>query len=113
MNLQVELLEEDNIQCFKVIGEIDVFTAPILKERLTPMQKVKGLQAVIDLADVDYIDSTGLGVFVGFYKALKENEGHVKIVGVNARLKRLFKITGLDQIMDIETEVGEDGDATL
>ena len=38
MNLQVNLLEEDNVQCFKVIGEIDAFTAPILKERLAAVQ---------------------------------------------------------------------------
>ena len=38
MNLQVELLEEDSVQCFKVIGEIDAFTAPILKERLASAQ---------------------------------------------------------------------------
>lgn len=113
MNLQVELLEENSVQCFKVIGEIDAFTAPILKERLAPMQEVEGLQAVIDLSNVDYIDSTGLGVFVGFYKALKQNGGHVKITGVNARLKRLFDITGLGEIMDIEAEEGGDGDATV
>ncbi len=113
MNLQVELLEKDSVQYFKVVGEIDAFTAPILKERLEPMQKVKGLQAAIDLSNVDYIDSTGLGVFVGFYKALKQNEGHMKITGVNARLKRLFEITGLDDIMDIEAEEGGDGDATV
>ena len=113
MNLQVEVLEKNSVHCFKVIGEIDTFTAPLLKERLASAKGVQGLQAQIDLSDVDYIDSTGLGVFVGFYKALKENDGYVKIIGVNARLKRLFEITGLDEIIDIESEEGGDGDATL
>ena len=55
----------------------------------------KDMQAELDLSEVGYMDSTGLGIFVGFYKAVKANGGHVKIVGVNTRLKRLFEITGL------------------
>lgn len=112
MNLQVNLLEENSVQRFKIIGEIDAFTAPILKERLAPSQNVQGMQAELELSEVAYMDSTGLGIFVGFYKAVKANGGHVKITGVNARLKRLFEITGLSDIMDIEAE-GRDKDATV
>lgn len=113
MNLQVELLETGSVQCFKVVGEIDAFTAPILKERLASVQNIPGLQAEIDLSEVAYIDSTGLGVFVGFYKALQETGGYVKITGVNTRLERLFKITGLDNIIDIAGKEGESRDATI
>lgn len=113
MNLQVELLEEDSVQCFKVVGEIDAFTAPILKERLAAVQKLPGLQAEIDLSEVEYIDSTGLGIFVGFYKALKDTDGHMKITGVNARLKRLFEISGLDTILDVRGKEGDSSDASL
>lgn len=113
MNLQVELVEEDNVQFYKVVGEIDAFTAPILKEQLEQAQNRQGLQVELDLSEVAYIDSTGLGVFVGFYKALKENDGYVKIMGVNSRLKRLFEITGLDKIIDIEEGDGGNRDATV
>src|SRR6185312_15775097 len=113
MNLHVELLEENSVQYFKVVGEIDAFTAPLLKEKLATVQNLRGIQAELDLSEVAYIDSTGLGVFVGFYKSLKENEGYVKITGVNTRLKRLFEITGLDEIIDIEEEVGGSRDATV
>lgn len=113
MNLQVELLEKDSIQRFKVVGEIDAFTAPKLKEKLASVQNIKGLQVEIDLSEVSYIDSTGLGVFVGFYKGLKENSDHMKITGVNDRLKRLFEITGLDKIIDIEGKEGENRDAVI
>jgi len=113
MNLQVEMVEENNVQCFKVIGEIDAFTAPNLKAHLVAAQTVPGLQAEIDLSEVDYIDSTGLGIFVGFYKTLKANGGYVKITGVNTRLKRLFEITGLDAILDVEGKKEENSDATI
>ena len=42
MNLQVELLEENSVQRFKIVGEIDAFTAPILKERLASAENVEG-----------------------------------------------------------------------
>ena len=48
------------------------------------------MQAELDLSEVGYMDSTGLGVFVGFYKAVKANGGHVKITGVNTRLKTII-----------------------
>lgn len=102
MNIQVELVEEENIKYFKVIGEIDAFTAPILKEKLQTVSETPNLKVEIDLTAVAYIDSTGLGVFVGFYKSLLKNDSELKIVGVNTRLKRLFEITGLDGIMNIE-----------
>lgn len=113
MNLSVELSEKDSVQCFHIAGEIDAFTASLLKEKLATVQEIPGLQAELNLSDVTYIDSTGLGVFVGFYKALKTNDGYVRIIGVNDRVKRLFEITGLDEIIDIEKGVGENLDATL
>lgn len=113
MNLQVEVLEENLIHYFKVVGEVDAFTAPVLKERLASVQETPGLQAVIDLSEVDYIDSTGLGIFIGFYKVLQEREGYVKMIGVNDRLQRLFEITGIDKIIDIEVEEGGNRDANV
>lgn len=113
MNLQVEVLEENLVHYFKVVGEVDAFTAPVLKERLVSVQDKPGIQAVIDLSEVDYIDSTGLGIFIGFYKALQQQEGYVKIIGVNDRLKRLFEITGIDKIIDIEVTKGGGSDATV
>ncbi len=113
MDVQVELVGESSVQRFKVVGEIDAFTAPKLREYLAPVGKVKEVQAELDLSQVDYMDSTGLGVFIGFYKVVKANGGHVKISGVNKRLKRLFEITGLSEVMDIVSEESGDEDATV
>ncbi|WP_040225205.1 STAS domain-containing protein [Bhargavaea cecembensis] len=116
MNLQVDLREENSVQHFKVVGEIDAFTAPELREKLAEYTGQAGLRAEIDLSDVEYMDSTGLGVFVGFFKQVKENGGHVKITGLSQRLKRLFDITGLNEVMDIETQKDNEGgsdDATV
>lgn len=108
MNIQVELEESNNTLTGFIRGEIDAHTAPVLREKLEMHQHKEGLNAVLDLSDVDYMDSTGLGVFVAFYKSVNAKGGHVKLKGLSTRLKRLFDITGLGEIMDIES-VGKGG----
>lgn len=102
MNIQVDLQESNNILTGSIRGEIDAHTAPVLREKLEAYYDKEGLDATLDLSDVDYMDSTGLGVFVAFYKSVNAKGGHVKLKGLSSRLKRLFDITGLGDIMDIE-----------
>jgi anti-sigma B factor antagonist len=102
MNIQVDLEEANNVLTGFIRGEIDAFTAPVLREKLENYQHHEGLKAELDLSDVNYMDSTGLGVFVAFYKTVNAKGGHVKLKGLSTRLKRLFDITGLGDIMDIE-----------
>lgn len=111
MNLQVEQIDKEHVYNLKIIGEIDIYTAPKLKEHLANIEKAEGMEVELDLSEVNYMDSTGLGIFVGFYKEVKANNGKLVIKGLNQRLYRLFEITGLSEIMDIEqSEGGEDHD---
>lgn len=104
MNIQVGLKEENDLVIAYISGEIDAFTAPILREKLSAVNLKEGLQAELNMTDVSYMDSTGLGVIVAFFKNVNANKGHVKLTGLSPRLKRLFDITGLGEIMDIETD---------
>lgn len=113
MNLQVEQVDQDLVHSFKVIGEIDIYTAPKLKEHLSNLKQAEGMEVVLDLSEVNYMDSTGLGVFVGFYKEIQANNGNMVITGLNQRLYRLFEITGLDDIMQIEKLEGGEDDASI
>ncbi|HZG70350.1 MAG TPA: anti-sigma factor antagonist [Chondromyces sp.] len=105
MNMNIDIKELEQQVNVKLAGEIDAYTAPKLRETLFPYTERKGASVVIDLTDVEYMDSTGLGVFVGLFKSLNANEGSLKLVGLSERLKRLFDITGLADIMNINSEV--------
>ncbi|SHF03322.1 anti-sigma B factor antagonist [Seinonella peptonophila] len=95
----------------KVAGEVDVFTAPELRKKLLPLCQDSGT-IVVDLSDVGYIDSTGLGVFIGAYKIQQNsNQGGLILTGVNQRLRRLFRITGLQDIIEIEEKAQGDGES--
>lgn len=103
MNISVELQKLDELHIKGLIGgEIDAFTAPILREKLAELNLQEDTHVELNLTDVSYMDSTGLGVFVGFYKSVKAANGHLELTGLSSRLKRLFDITGLVEIMDIQ-----------
>lgn len=105
MNISIDITELDQELQVKLTGEIDAYTAPQLRESLLPSAEKAGMKMVIDLSEVSYMDSTGLGVFVGLFKKMRENDGNLILIGLTERLKRLFDITGLADVMDINTEV--------
>lgn len=105
MNIAIDMRENDQEVLVKLSGEIDAYTAPQVREALMPSAENTGMKMIVELNDVTYMDSTGLGVFVGLFKVLKANEGHLILTGMSDRLKRLFDITGLADVMEINTEV--------
>ncbi|KOS67030.1 anti-sigma B factor antagonist [Lysinibacillus contaminans] len=104
MDVVIYFKEEDTKLCGYVEGEIDTFTASVLREELEAVKIREGLEIYLDLSKVHYMDSTGLGVFVAFYKRALREKGKVKLTGLSKRLQRLFVITGLSELMDIETD---------
>lgn len=82
-------------------GEIDVYTSAQLKETVvsTIAEGVKYI--VMNLSQVEYLDSTGLGVLIGSLKHLKERQGNLILVSPSMRITRIFEITGLYKIFTI------------
>ncbi|WP_456272665.1 anti-sigma factor antagonist [Bacillus sp. AK031] len=105
MNLTIDLNENDKVIDVKVNGEIDAYTAPKLKDALSSSAEEENVVMNVDLSEVSYMDSTGLGVFVGLFKTIKANGGQLYLNGLSERLRRLFDITGLGDIMNINSEV--------
>ncbi len=84
-----------------VRGEIDLFTAPELKQKLTDAIEGGKTRIVVDLSDTTFLDSTALGVLIGTVKRLRAVDGQLAIVNVEANIGKTFEITGLDQIFTI------------
>ncbi|ASB90940.1 anti-sigma factor antagonist [Bacillus sonorensis] len=100
MNLAVDTKKNDHVIEVNVAGEIDVHSAPALREQLMPLAE-EGRDLRVCLEDVSYMDSTGLGVFVAIYKAVNKTGGSLVLENLSDRLIRLFDITGLKDIIDI------------
>ncbi|MBZ5753084.1 anti-sigma factor antagonist [Metabacillus rhizolycopersici] len=104
MDIRIDKNHNDERTFVSVKGEIDLFTAPKLKEELLPFVDKQNHSLIVSLKGVSYMDSTGLGVFVGLFKQINQNNGQFKLVDLSERLERLFQITGLNNIIDISSK---------
>jgi anti-sigma B factor antagonist len=89
----------------EVGGEVDVYTAPRLRERLVELVDGGARNVVVDLGRVDFLDSTGLGVLVGALKRLRAANGTFGLVCSKEPLLKIFRITALDQVFPIYPSV--------
>lgn len=64
-------------------------------------------KVVFDLTTLDYVDSAGIGTFVSCLTSIRKSGGDLRIAGVNARIQRLFKMTGVDHLMSLYPTVSE------
>jgi anti-sigma B factor antagonist len=103
-----DVTEESGNGCVVVAlsGEIDVAAAPTVRERLEQAaDKVGAL--VVDLTRVSFIDSTALGVLIGIHKQCSASGTDMRLVVNEARILKVFEITGLTDLFDIVPSLAE------
>ena len=91
----------EGTQALDLVGEVDVYKAPLLRQAIMDQVDANVKHLLIDLTKVEYLDSTGLGILIGGVKRLKEQGGTLRLVGPSARITRIFEITGLNRIFDV------------
>ena len=87
----------------EVAGEVDAHTAPpsdAVEAAIAP-----GARVIVDLREVSFLDSTGLGVFVTALKHVREAEATLDLVITSARVLKVFELTGLDVVIPIHEEL--------
>jgi len=89
----------------EVVGEIDVSTADVLRERLLELLDRDRTDLVVDLRQVRFMDSTGLGVLVGTLKKVRLLGGRLQLVIDSERLLKVFRITALLQVFTVHSTV--------
>lgn len=89
----------------EVSGEIDVYTAPRLREQLVDLVDNGRYDIVVDMRGVEFLDSTGLGVLVGGLKRVRQHEGSLRLVCAQERILKIFRITGLTKVFPIHDTI--------
>lgn len=94
-------------------GEVDLFTAPELKQRLSAAIEAGSERVIVDLTATVFIDSSSLGVLIGANRRLKERGGTLVVVCDNDAIVKTFRITGLDGVFSLVPSLADalDGDA--
>lgn len=103
MSLEIKYcVTSENTLEIKPVGEVDIYTSPELKNKIFELIEEKNQDVTINGEHLDYIDSTGLGVLMGIYKKLQEKSLNIKIVNLKPNIYKLFDITGLNKVFNIE-----------
>ena len=88
-------------------GEVDIYTAPKLRERLAELVSEGSHRIVVDLEGVEFMDSTGLGSLVAGLKRVKEHDGTLALVCTREQVLKVLNITGLDKVFPLHSTVEE------
>jgi anti-sigma B factor antagonist len=84
---------------FKLAGEIDISNAHDFKKQLEAALAEKRQSVTIDLLELNYIDSTGLGVIISAYGLIKKDGFSIKVLNPRDNVRKLLNISGLDKIL--------------
>jgi len=107
MDLGLDSSERDGFSVLAVSGEVDVATVPRLREQLHGLVAAGSTRIIVDLDNVDFLDSTGLGVLVGALKRVRSNHGTLSLVCTQPRIRKVFEVTGLTKVFALFDSVDE------
>lgn len=100
MDLNIESTRKGEQGIVTVSGEVDVSNADALKEAIAQLLEDSGISAIkVEMADVPYIDSTGIGVLVGASHRAQDAKKDFSATGVQPNVARIFGMLGVDGII--------------
>ena len=107
VDLKLGHYTRDGIEVVDVGGEIDIYTAPRLRELLIDLAGKNSYQLVINMDKVGFPGSTGLGVLAGGLNRVRAHDGSLDLVCTQERILKIFRITGLTKVFGIHQTVDQ------
>ena len=106
-DLKLGHYSKDGIEVIGAGGEIDICTAPRLRELLIDLAGTNSYQLIVNLDKAGFPGSTGLGVLAGGLKRVRPHDGWLDLVCTQERILKIFRITGLTEVFGIYQSVGQ------
>lgn len=112
IELEIETRQEGDWTVLATVGELDLYTAPRLRDEVLASVERGDHRIAIDLNGVGFIDSTGLGILVACLKRVRERDGTLVLISPETSpLRRLLSLTGLEQVLPTHAALGDAGGA--
>lgn len=93
----------DGVLRVAIVGEINHHNAVFVRQKIDEkIQELNSKNLVLDLADVPFMDSSGLGLIMGRYQRMQELGGTLTVANPSAEHKKLFKLAGLNKLIKIK-----------
>ena len=101
MSVKIGFSERGGARVISISGEVDLMTAPELKESVYGVLDSGVKELVLDMSELDFIDSSGLGVLVGTLKRVRSAGGSICLVCGRDSVLKVLRLTGLDKVFTI------------
>jgi len=105
VRINVGSLKEGDARICEAGGELDAYTAPDLRDALDGELEEGNAVLVVDLKDLTYLDSTGLGILVGTAKRCRQAGGDLAVACTRPNLLKIFQISGTHEILNVVPSV--------
>ncbi|HET7521689.1 MAG TPA: anti-sigma F factor antagonist, partial [Bacillales bacterium] len=103
MSLGIDLEIKDSVLCIRLEGELDHHTSAELREQVEAALDQGDIRhIVLNLEQLKFMDSSGLGVILGRYKRIKNIGGEMVVCAISPSIKRLFEMSGMFKIIRLE-----------
>jgi anti-sigma B factor antagonist len=99
--LQINSQVLNGVPIVSLHGELDSYSAVRLRQTLEILVEADRPMLLIDMVELDYIDSSGLGVLVAALKQISDRAGMLGLIGPNADIVRILRITGLNKLFTV------------
>jgi anti-sigma B factor antagonist len=93
--LSIVVEQQDNGMLIRLQGELDIVTAPLLAEKLNEANS----EIVVDLADLGFLDASGLGTLASASARAERHGDHLVVINPDPLKQRMFELTGLDHLL--------------
>lgn len=97
-----KIYDKEKFLLIEVKGDLDIYSEDEFRSFIEKEIEGADKDIVIDIKDLDYLDSTGLGLFMKIYKIAKEKDKTVSIINPKENILKLFKITDLTDVFNME-----------
>ncbi len=101
--LGIDLKNEDGGETllFRLRGSLDIATAPTVRAALGDVAEKSAKLTIVDLSQLEFLDSTGLGVLIGAHRRTAERGGSFRLIVHDGPIARLLAITGLSAVFSV------------
>lgn len=94
--------DEGGNQIVRMVGDLNMFSAPELRTTLVKKHESGGRRYIFDLTDLTFVDSSGIGILVSFVSMTKKTEGaKVILCGLNPQIRNIFEVTRLLSVFTV------------
>ncbi len=98
---EVQRHDDQELTTLSLKGYLDAHTYPQFETELQKLMEEKRFKIIVQFADLSYISSAGLGVFMGFIETVRSNAGDIKLCAMTTKVFKVFDLLGFPAIYEI------------